>query len=80
MKKHLFLIVALWSVPLLAQQEVTIRGRRFRFDAGEEVHTEYSHKYTLEGFATLAAKAGFRRCAVWTDARSYFSVQYFERD
>ena len=32
MKKHLFLIAALWSVPLLAQQEVTIRDIQYTTD------------------------------------------------
>lgn len=62
-----------------ATQDVTIRGRRFRFEAGEEIHTEYSHKHTLDTFAALAAKAGFSRVKTWTDPREYFSVQYFKR-
>ncbi|MEM6989464.1 MAG: ergothioneine biosynthesis protein EgtB [Myxococcota bacterium] len=63
-----------------AEQEVTIRGRRFRFEAGEEIHTEYSHKYTVEGFAALAAQAGFRSVHAWTDENALFSVHYFELD
>ncbi len=62
------------------EQEVTIRGRRFQFEAGEEIHTEFSHKYTVEGFAALAAKAGFKAVKAWTDERSLFSVHYFELD
>jgi len=59
-------------------QLVTVNGRSFAFTAGEEIHTEYSHKYTLAGFEALAAKAGLVRRNVWTDERDYFSVQYFE--
>ena len=57
-------------------QTVTVAGERFAFEKGETIHTEDSHKYTLDGFAELAASAGFQVETVWTDERSYFSVQY----
>lgn len=57
-------------------QTVTVAGETFSFDEGETIHTEDSHKYTLDGFATLAAEAGFWVDTVWTDDRSYFSVQH----
>jgi dimethylhistidine N-methyltransferase len=57
-------------------QTVTVAGERFAFEKGETIHTEDSHKYTLDGFADLAAAAGFRVDTVWMDDRSYFSVQY----
>lgn len=59
-----------------AAQTVSVAGERFSFEAGETIHTEDSHKYTLDGFAELAGEVGFRVDAVWTDERSYFSVQY----
>ncbi len=46
---------------------------------GEAILTEYSHKYTLEGFAALAREAGFEVRKVWTDTDRLFSVQYCER-
>ncbi len=46
---------------------------------GEAILTEYSHKYTLEGFAALAREAGFEVRQVWTDTDRLFSVQYCER-
>jgi dimethylhistidine N-methyltransferase len=52
-------------------------GQRFGFDQGESIHTESCHKYTLDTFAALAASAGYRRQAVWTDSLKWFSVQYF---
>jgi len=55
---------------------VTVAGRRFTFDVGEWIHTEDSHKYTLEGFADLADAGGFDVEHVWTDDASLFSVQY----
>ena len=57
-------------------QTVRVAGERVSFEKGETIHTEDSHKYTLDGFADLAASAGFRVETVWTDERSYFSVQY----
>ena len=42
-----------------ASQIVTVAGRHFSFAAGETIHTENSHKYTLAGFAELARKAGW---------------------
>lgn len=58
------------------RQTVTVAGERFTFEEGETIHTEDAHKYTLDGFAALAAEAGFQVDRVWTDERSYFSVQY----
>jgi dimethylhistidine N-methyltransferase len=46
---------------------------------GEAILTEYSHKYTLEGFAAMANAAGFEVQKVWTDADQLFSVQYCVR-
>ncbi len=56
-------------------QIVTVAGRPFAFAAGEPIRTEYSHKYTLPGFAEMAAKAGLRVERVWTDPKGWFSVQ-----
>jgi L-histidine Nalpha-methyltransferase len=58
----------------LADQIVTVAGRRFRFAAGERVHTEDSYKYTVEGFRHLAARAGYRAARCWTDPAELFSV------
>ena len=58
-------------------QHVRIQGQRFSFHAGESIHTENSYKYTVAEFAALAAAAGFRQEAVWTDPLNLFSVQCF---
>ena len=60
-------------------QTVTIEGRRFRFEAGESLHSENSYKYSLQGFTELAASAGFDSAAQWTDPRQLFSVHYLQR-
>lgn len=46
--------------------------------AGERIHTEYSHKYTVDGFGALAAEAGLEPRHCWTDSDRLFSVQYLE--
>jgi dimethylhistidine N-methyltransferase len=55
-------------------QDVSIADRRFHFAMGETIRTEYSHKYTISGFHELAAAAGWRPDAVWTDPGSLFAV------
>lgn len=57
-------------------QQVTVAGQKINFAAGETIHTENSHKHTLESFANIAARAGWQVETVWTDDRQYFSVQY----
>ena len=58
----------------LRPQTVHVAGEAFAFEAGETIHTENSYKYGIEEFQTLAARAGFRPEAVWTDARGLFAV------
>lgn len=60
------------------QQSVRIGEQAIEFGEGEIITTEYSHKYSREEFAELAAQAGFVVRQVWTDERDWFSVQYCE--
>jgi len=62
----------------LRRQSVSLMGRRFDFAAGEAIHTEDSHKYTIESFREMAARAGFRPRAVWTDPERLFSLHWLE--
>ena len=55
-------------------QTVTLGQRQFRFAEGESIHTESSHKYRLEGLPRMAAAAGWRTLAVWTDEQHLFCV------
>ena len=57
-------------------QRVHLAGHPIDFTAGEVIVTEHSHKYTLAGFAGLAAAAGLQVRQVWTDCEQLFSVQY----
>ncbi|QQP88825.1 L-histidine N(alpha)-methyltransferase [Skermanella sp. TT6] len=58
----------------LKPQTVLVAGAPFRFQAGETIHTEVSHKYTVEEFRDLAADAGWRADETWTDGDHLFSV------
>ena len=59
-------------------QEAHILGQRFSFREGEHIHTENSHKYTIEDFRALAASAGWQSSAVWCDPEHLFSVHELE--
>lgn len=58
----------------LKAQTVSIAGRRFAFAAGETIHTENSHKFTIAEFHLLARAAGFKPLSTWTDANGLFSA------
>ena len=60
-------------------QQVNIGNEQIHIKKNEGILTEYSHKYTLESFAKMAAKAGFEVKRVWMDPKKLFSVQYLER-
>jgi dimethylhistidine N-methyltransferase len=57
-------------------QKVSIAGRTFHFAAGETIHTESSYKYSIEGFQSLAAEAGFEPQHCWIDGECLFSIHY----
>ncbi len=61
-------------------QEFTLADESFSIDRDEAILTEYSHKYTLDGFAAMAEAAGFRVERVWMDDERLFSVQYLVRE
>lgn len=58
--------------------ELQLGGEVYVFNEGETLHTEHSHKYTVEGFQALAARAGFKPGKVWTDANRWFAVLWLE--
>jgi len=62
----------------LAPQNVCIGGHRIAFAEGETIHTENSHKHTVEGFRELAAMAGFMPRDVWCDPAGLFSLHWLE--
>jgi len=60
------------------KHEVRIGKETVRFEAGESIHTESSHKFTVEGFARSAAEAGLELERHWTDDRGWFCVAWFK--
>ncbi|SEI99428.1 ergothioneine biosynthesis protein EgtB [Pseudomonas sp. NFR16] len=60
------------------EQVVSVAGHSFRFAAGERLHTENSHKFTVQSFTDLAARAGWTVSEHWvSDAPevALFSLQ-----
>jgi dimethylhistidine N-methyltransferase len=55
-------------------QRVSVAGETFLFGEGESLHTENSYKFTVEGFRTMARRAGFTPEAVWLDDDNLFSL------
>ncbi|MGE5492211.1 MAG: L-histidine N(alpha)-methyltransferase [Actinomycetota bacterium] len=60
-------------------QQVRLLGKTFRFDAGESIHTENSHKYPVPHFQSLAESAGWRPVRCWTDGDDRFSIHLLGR-
>jgi uncharacterized SAM-dependent methyltransferase len=55
-------------------QNITIAGRTFQFAADERLHTENSHKFTVEGFLDLAGQAGWRSQRYWVSPAPEFAI------
>ena len=57
-------------------QKVAIRdlGMVVRFSQGELLHTENSHKFTVDGVRALMEAAGFECAQTWMDARRWFAL------
>jgi dimethylhistidine N-methyltransferase len=55
-------------------QIVHAAGHTFGFTAGERLHTENSHKFTVEMVSALARDGGWRVAAHWTSPAPSFAV------
>jgi len=55
-----------------------VMGQPFEFTKGETIHTESSHKYSIDEFIDLASSAGFSSLQTWMDNKSMFSVHYLK--
>lgn len=65
----------------LTRQTVSIGGSyRINFSAGESIHTENSHKNTIEGFQQLARQAGWKCATHWVDDKRLFSIHLLEAE
>lgn len=58
----------------LRDQTIVVRGQTFSFQAGETIHTENSHKYTLDDIRDLIANTRFVQGEVWFDSNHLFGV------
>jgi len=58
----------------LERQRVALGRHRFDFDAGETIHTENSHKYSVQEFQAFARDAGFAPRKAWLDRRGLFAL------
>ena len=61
----------------ITDQTVTIGRNTFHFREGETIHTENSHKYSLEDFQDLVSDH-FTIQKNWTDSHSYFCLYYLK--
>jgi L-histidine N-alpha-methyltransferase len=59
-------------------QKVTIAGETISFAEGEHLVTEHCHKYSANGFLSLAESAGWSGKEIWMDEQRLFSVHYLE--
>jgi L-histidine Nalpha-methyltransferase len=58
----------------IRDQTVRVGDERFRFSAGERIHIENSHKYSVDAASELGQAAGFRPIKCFTDDNRLFSV------
>jgi len=63
---------------LVSQQEQTISiaalGKSFQFVEGESIHTENSHKYSLDSAEAILTECGFLPDEHWLDEQGWFTV------
>jgi len=60
------------------KQGVIVDDLYFNFDIGETIHTENSHKYTINNFTKLANDGGFSILDVLSDPNKFFSVHILQ--
>jgi dimethylhistidine N-methyltransferase len=63
---------------LVAKRRTSIglNGETFEFGAGDSIHTENSHKYSVKDFRALAERAGLKSEKVWKDPEGLFSTHW----
>ena len=58
----------------IKKNNISINGSNYSIKKNEEIHTENSHKYTIQSFKNLAIKAGWKIKKTWVDDKKLFSV------
>ncbi|MGI9378858.1 MAG: L-histidine N(alpha)-methyltransferase [Methyloligellaceae bacterium] len=61
-----------------ANQSVQVSGNKFFFNKSERIFVEYSHKYSVDSFLTLANDGGWRSRKYWIDEDNLFSIHLLE--
>ena len=61
-------------------QIATVAGQPIAFGEGERIHTENSHKYSVERFRDLSRAAGWHPTCVWVDDAKLFSIHVLHAD
>ena len=61
---------------VLEDLTVSWPGNSRVFKSGDLIHTENSHKYTIESIKKLLKNAGFKTTQIWTDPKDYSAVIY----
>lgn len=56
--------------------KIAIGKHEFALERGESIHTESSHKYSIESFRELASRAGLRSDRTWLDPDGLFSMHW----
>lgn len=59
-------------------QHFTVSGRAFVLRESETIHTENSHKFTLDAFRDLARSAGLSAVHAWQAGEQAFSIHWLE--
>jgi len=57
-----------------SDMEVNIGDEIFSLTKGEKIHTEYSHKYTIDQFTKYCSSSGFNLIKHYVDKNKYYSV------
>ena len=60
--------------------KITMLDTTFHFESGEFIHTENSHKYSLENFSALCLRAGLEIQETWRDCRGWFAAVMLRRN
>ena len=65
----------------LTDQWVRVEGLRgsLRFRKGEYIHTEDSHKYSIDGFASMASRSGLTMVERWMDEDQWFALTLLKK-
>ena len=60
--------------------DFTAAGQPFQLVAGETIHTENSHKWTVSEARLMAHASGWQPITVWADPADRFSLHLWQRD